>query len=220
MTPLTTRLPGSVRQHLAALRALLVLTVLTGVLYPLGVMGIGQLVFPAQANGSLVSADGRVVGSSLLGQAFTDAQGNPLPQWFQPRPSAAADPNNKDPNNKDDPGYNPLFSGPSNLGPSNPDLIASIQARRAAVAAFDGVPPASVPPDAVTASGSGLDPDISPAYAYEQVNRVARARGLDPGVVRALVAVHVQGRTLGILGQPRVDVLELNMALARLRGES
>jgi potassium-transporting ATPase KdpC subunit len=208
---MTTRLPGPVRQHLAALRALLVLTVLLGMLYPLVVFGIGQLAFPAQVNGSLVTVDGRVVGSSLLGQAFGDARGNPAPQWFQPRPSAASDPNNKN-----DPGYNPLFSGGSNLGPSNPDLITSIAARRAAVAAFDGVPAASVPPDAVTASGSGLDPDISPAYAREQVTRVAKARGLDPGVVGALVAAHVQGRTLGILGEPRVNVVELNIALTRL----
>ncbi|HSZ31155.1 MAG TPA: K(+)-transporting ATPase subunit C [Pseudonocardiaceae bacterium] len=209
---MTTRLPGPVRQYLAALRALLVLTVLLGVLYPLVVLGIGQLAFPAQANGSLVSAGGRVIGSSLLGQAFVDAQGNPAPQWFQPRPSAASDPNNKN-----DPGYNPLFSGGSNLGPSNPDLIKSIDARRAAVAAFDGVPAASVPPDAVTASGSGLDPDISPAYANEQVTRVARARSLDPAAVRALVAAHVQDRTLGILGEPRVNIVELNAALTRLR---
>jgi K+-transporting ATPase ATPase C chain len=208
---MTTRLPGLVRQHLAALRALLVLTVLAGILYPLVIFGIGQLVFPAQAKGSLVRVNGGVVGSSLLGQAFVDAQGNPAPQWFQPRPSAASDPSTKN-----DPGYNPLFSGPSNLGPSNPDLIKSIDARRAAVAAFDGVPPQRVPPDAVTASGSGLDPDISPAYAEEQVNRVAKARGLDPGTVRALVAAHVQGRTLGILGEPRVNVVELNAALARL----
>ena len=209
---MTTRLPGPVRQYLAALRALLVLTVLLGVLYPLVVLGIGQLAFPSQANGSLVSAGGRVIGSSLLGQAFIDAQGNPAPQWFQPRPSAASDPNNKN-----DPGYNPLFSGGSNLGPTNPDLIKSIDARRAAVAAFDGVPAASVPPDAVTASASGLDPDISPAYATEQVTRVARARGLAPAAVRALVAAHVQGRALGILGEPRVNVVELNAALARLR---
>ncbi|MEO7196444.1 MAG: potassium-transporting ATPase subunit C, partial [Pseudonocardiaceae bacterium] len=121
-----------------------------------------------------------------------------------------------DPSNKNDPGYNPLFSGGSNLGPANPDLIKSIDARRAAVAAFDGVPPASVPPDALTASGSGLDPDISPAYAEEQVTRVAKARGLDPATVRALVTAYTQGRTLGILGEPRVNVVELNTALTRL----
>ncbi|MGH3854288.1 MAG: potassium-transporting ATPase subunit KdpC [Pseudonocardiaceae bacterium] len=209
--PVPGRLPTTLRQHLAALRALLILTVLLGIVYPLVVLAIGQLAFPAQANGSLLSVDGRVVGSSLLGQAFADAKGTPLPQWFQPRPSAASDPNNKN-----DPGYNPLFSGGSNLGPSNPVLIKSIDARRAAVAAFDGVPPASVPPDALTASGSGLDPDISPAYAEEQITRVAKARGVDPATVRALVAAHIQGRTLGILGEPRVNVLELNAALTRL----
>ena len=212
MTTMITRLLGTVRQHLAALRMLLVLTALTGVLYPLVVMGIGQLAFPTQANGSLVRSGAQVVGSRLLGQAFADAQGHPLPQWFQPRPSAASDPNDRH-----DPGYNPLFSGASNLGPSNPIVIKNIQARRAAVAVFDGVPAASVPADAVTASASGLDPDISPGYAREQVNRVARTRGLDPDAVRDLVATQVQGRTLGILGQPRVNVLELNIALAHLR---
>jgi K+-transporting ATPase ATPase C chain len=209
---MTTRLPGAVRQHLAALRALLVLTVLTGVLYPLVVMGIGQTVFPSQANGSLVTEGAHVAGSSLLGQVYVDAKGDPLPQWFQGRPSAASDPSNKN-----DPGDNPLFSGGSNLGPSNSDLVKSINDRRAAVAAFDGVPPSSVPPDAVTASGSGLDPDISPAYAFEQVDRVAKARGLNSVVVRALVSDHLQGRTLGILGEPRVNVVELNIALLQLR---
>lgn len=209
---MTTRLPSAVRQHLAALRALLALTVLTGVLYPLVVMGIGQTVFPSQANGSLVTEGAHVVGSSLLGQAYVDAKGNPLPQWFQGRPSAASDPSNKN-----DPGDNPLFSGGSNLGPSNSDLVKSIDDRRAAVAAFDGVPPSSVPPDAVTASGSGLDPDISPAYAFEQVDRVAKARGLNSVVVRDLVRDHLQGRTLGILGEPRVNVVELNIALLQLR---
>jgi K+-transporting ATPase ATPase C chain len=210
---IATRLPTPVRQHLAALRALLVLTVILGIAYPLAVAGVGQLVFPHQANGSLVSKGGAPVGSSLLGQAFTDAKGDPLPQWFQPRPSAAADPANPA-----DPGYNPLFSAPSNKGPSNTDLIKAINDRRAAVAAFDGVPPASVPDDAVTASGSGLDPDISPAYAQEQVDRVARTRHLDPAAVRNLVAEHTQGRNLGILGEPRVNVVELNLALDQLGG--
>jgi len=204
-------LPTLVRQHLAALRALLVLTLICGVLYPLAVTAVAQTVFSRQANGSLVRQGGQTVGSSLLGQPFVDAEGNPLPQYFQPRASAAADPANKN-----DPGYNPLFSGASNLGPTNPILIKTINDRRTAIAAFDGVAPKDVPPDAVTASGSGLDPDISPAYAYEQVDRVAKARGLDPTRVKALVAGHVQGRTLGILGAPRVNVLELNLALARL----
>jgi potassium-transporting ATPase KdpC subunit len=212
---IATRLSTPVRRHLAALRALLVLTVILGVAYPLLVAGIGQLAFSRQANGSLLEGSGHVVGSSLLGQPFVDAAGNPLPQWFQPRPSAASDPSNSK-----DPGYNPLFSGPSNKGPSNPDLIKAIDQRRASVAAFDGVPPAQVPPDAVTASASGLDPDISPAYAYEQADRVAGARHLAPSAVRALVARYVQGRTLGFLGEPRVDVLDLNLALTRLPGTS
>jgi K+-transporting ATPase ATPase C chain len=210
---IATRLPTPVRQHLAALRALLVFTVIVGIAYPLVVAAIGQTVFHSQANGSLVSLNGKVVGSSLLGQAFVDAKGNPLPQWFQTRPSAASDPSNSA-----DPGYNTGFSTPSNKGPSNADLIKAINDRRAAVAAFDGVAPRDVPPDAVTASGSGLDPDISPAYAQEQVNRVAKARHLAPGVVSGLVTSHTQGRTLGFLGEPRVDVVELNIALQQLGG--
>ena len=207
------RLPTPVRQHLAALRALLVFTVIVGIAYPLVVAGVAQLAFPNQANGSLVSKGGTAVGSSLLGQAFVDAKGNPLPQWFQPRPSAASDPSNSS-----DPGYNPLFSGPSNKGPSNTDLIKAINDRRAAVAAFDGVPPASVPDDAVTASASGLDPNISPAYAQEQVNRVAKARHLVPSAVDKLVDQYTQGRTLGFLGEPRVNVVDLNLALSQAGG--
>lgn len=193
------------RQHIAALRALLVLTVLLGLAYPLMMTGVAQLVFNDQANGSLVVANGTTVGSSLLGQGYTDANGNPLPQWFQSRPSAAGEA-----------GYDPMSSGASNLGPSNPELVRLIEERRAQVAAFNGVPEGDVPPDAVTASGSGLDPAISPDYAYLQVDRVATARGLDPALVRQLVAEHIRGRSLGVLGQPRVNVLELNLAVARL----
>jgi K+-transporting ATPase ATPase C chain len=127
----------------------------------------------------------------------------PDPKWFQPRPSAG--------------GYNPLASGASNLGPNSPVLISSIKQRRAQVAAFNGVSVSQVPADAVTASGSGLDPDISPAYAYLQVDRVAKARGLSAAAVHKLVADHVQSRTLGFLGAPRVNVLELNLALANLK---
>lgn len=210
---MATRMPGPVRQHLVALRALLVFTAIVGIAYPLVVTAVGQAAFPGQAGGSLVQESGTVVGSSLLGQPFVDAQGNPLPQYFQPRPSAAADPANSN-----DSGYNPLFSGASNLGPSNPALIQKIDDRRAAIAAFDGVAPQDVPPDAVTASGSGLDPHISPAYAYEQVARVARARNLGPDAVHAMVAAHTQGRTIGILGEPRVNVVELNLALEQLDG--
>jgi len=205
--------PGSlasvVRHYLAALRMLLVFTVITGIAYPLAVTGIAQGLFPHQANGSMIKDNGRPVGSALIGQNFDrPARGGrtppaPDPKWFQPRPSAAGRT-----------GYDPTASGASNLGPNSPLLLKTIAQRRAAVAAFDGVRPSSVPADAVTASGSGLDPDISPAYAYEQVNRVAKARGLDPAAVRRLVAAHVDGRPLGFLGQAGVDVVRLNHDLA------
>jgi len=204
---------GTWRQYLAALRLLLALTVLLGLVYPLLVTGIAQLPFLRDRAGGSLARDGagQVVGSSLLGQGFVDAKGDPLKQWFQPRPSAAGKA-----------GWDGTSSSASNLGPSNPDLVKAITDRRAAIAAFDSVPghqvtPGQVPPDAVTASGSGLDPHISPAYARQQAYRVAAARGLDPGRVLALVADHVQGRDLGFLGEPRVDVLDLNLALQRLR---
>ncbi len=155
-----------------------------------------------------MSYKGRVVGSSLLCQTFTDAKGNPLPQYFQPRPSNASNPLSKT-----DYGCNPLFSGASNLGPANPKLVQAIKQRQQQVAAFNHVPVSQVPPDAVTASASGLDPQISPAYAYLQVNRLAAARHVSPSVIRNLVAQFVQGRTLGFLGEPRVSVLNLNIAL-------
>jgi potassium-transporting ATPase KdpC subunit len=204
---MSSNVSASARQYWAGLRVLLVLTVVLGVLYPLAVTGVGQLLFRSQANGSLVSAGGAVVGSSLIGQNFTDAKGNPLPQWFQSLPSAAGAS-----------GYDPTSSSASNLGPNDTDLVKSIEARRAAAAALDGVAAASVPPDALTASGSGLDPQISPAYAYEQVARVAKTRSLDPAKVTALVAQFVQGRALGFLGEPTVDVLQLNIALSALGG--
>ncbi|PPF10510.1 MULTISPECIES: K(+)-transporting ATPase subunit C [unclassified Rathayibacter] len=190
------------RPYGVALRAMIVLTVLLGAAYPLAVLGIGQLALPAQANGSLLRQDGAVIGSSLIGQSFTDADGAPLPEWFQSRPSAA--------------GYDAAASTGSNLGPENADLVASVEERRAAIAAFEGVDPAAVPADALTASASGLDPAISPAYAQLQAPRVAAARGLDVSAVRALVDEHTAGRELGYLGEPTVDVLELNAALARL----
>lgn len=189
-------------QSWTALRALLLLTVVLGLGYPLVVLGVGQLLFPTQANGSLVRVDGDVVGSSLIGQSFGDADGNPLPEWFQPRPSAAGD------------GYDGGASSGSNYGPENADLIAAIEERRAAIAAFNDVDPADVPADALTASSSGLDPHISPAYALLQVERVAEARGLPVDAVRALVEEHTQGRDAGFLGAPTVNVLELNVALA------
>jgi potassium-transporting ATPase KdpC subunit len=209
------RLPVIVRQHIAGFRALLVFTVLCGLVYPAVIVGVSQLVFHNQANGSLVSYNGHVVGSSLLCQEFTDAKGNPLPQYFQPRPSAAVDPTSKT-----DYGCNPLFSAATNLGPNNPTLVQAIAQRQKAIAAFDHVRVSRIPPDAVTASGSGLDPDISPAYAAIQVNRVAAARHLPVSVVKQLVATYTQGRALGFLGEPRVDVLNLNIALDQLSAKS
>jgi len=193
-----------VRQHIAAFRALLVLTVLCGLVYPVVLLGIAQVAFRNQANGSPVSYQGRVVGSSLLCQEFTDAKGNPLPRYFQPRPSDAGH------------GCDPLYSAASNLGPTNPAEIQLIRQRQQQIAAFDHVPVSRIPADAVTASGSGLDPDISPGYAAIQVDRVAAARHLPPATVRRLVAEYTQGRTLGFLGEPRVNVLLLNIALDEL----
>ena len=200
-------LPPFLRQHVAALRALLVFTVITGIAYPLVVFGIAQVAFHHQANGSLVSYHGRTVGSSLLCQEFTGAKGNPLPQYFQPRPSNATS------GAKSDYGCDPGHSAASNLGPNNPALAELIRQRQQQIAAFDHVKISQIPPDAVTASGSGLDPAISPQYAYLQVNRVAAARHADPAAIRALASRHIQGRPLGFLGEPRVDVLTLNIAL-------
>jgi potassium-transporting ATPase KdpC subunit len=183
------------RQGLAGLRVLLALTVVLGLGYALLMTGLAQLVFHDQANGSIVQLDGKDVGSSLIGQDFTGAQ------WFHSRPSAAS--------------YDALASGGTNLGPNSPDLLKSVEAARAHIAHQDGVAPGAVPPDAVTSSGSGLDPDISPAYADIQVARVAHASGMSVAEVQRLVDGHTQGRTLGFLGEPRVNVLELNLALAQ-----
>lgn len=213
---MATSTPPALRQHAAALRMLLTLTVIVGLVYPLTMTGLAQVAFPAHADGSLVTRDGRNVGSALIGQAFTrpvlehgkpkvDAAGTVVtaadPAYFQSRPSAAGT------------GYDPLATSASNLGPENTDLVAAYRERRAAAARLDGVAPGRVAPDALQASGSGLDPDISPAYAAEQVDRVARVRGLSPAVVRALVARHTRPRALGFLGAPAVNVLELNLAL-------
>ncbi len=203
------RLPSIVRQHIAGLRLLLVFTVLTGIIYPVVMWGIAQVAFNHQANGSMVSFHGRVVGSSLLCQEFTDAKGNPLLQYFQPRPSAAV----PSPTPKGDYGCDPTFSSASNYGPNNPAFITLVKQRLQQVAAFNHVTIAQVPSDAVTTSGSGLDPQISPQYAAIQVNRIAAARHVSAAAIQALVNQYTQGRTLGFLGEPRVNVLNLNIAL-------
>ncbi|ANP74659.1 potassium-transporting ATPase subunit KdpC [Cryobacterium arcticum] len=193
------------RPYWVALKAMLVFTVVLGIAYPLVITIVGQVALPAQANGSLVqSAEGTVVGSSLIGQSFTDADGNALPEWFQSRPSAAGD------------GYDAAASSGSNWGPENPDLIQAIGDRQAAIEKLDGVSRSEIPADAVTASASGLDPQISPEYARLQVARVAAARDLPEAEVSALVDSLVQGRDLGYLGEPTVNVLNLNLELAKL----
>src|SRR6202046_26695 len=203
------RLPGIVRQHLAALRLLLVFTVLVGIIYPVAMWGVAGAAVHKQANGSMVTYHGRVVGSALLCQEFVYANGNPMPQYFQPRPSDAI----PSPAPKDDYGCDPSYSAASNLGPNNPALVTLIKQRQQQIAKFDHVSIAQIPADAVTASGSGLDPDISPANAAIQVDRVAAARHISPAQVRALVAQNTKGRTLGFLGEPVVNVLLLNRAL-------
>lgn len=184
-----------------ALVILAALTLITGVAYPLLVTGIAQAAFPRQANGSLIVKGGKSVGSSLIGQSFDD------PKYFWGRLSATTDANGKPLP------YNGGSSVGSNFGPTNPALGDEIKARIDALTAADPDSKMPVPVDLVTSSGSGLDPDISPAAAQYQVHRVATARGLDEGRVRDLVAQHTEERDLGILGEPRVNVLELNLAL-------
>jgi potassium-transporting ATPase KdpC subunit len=186
-----------VRDIRRAITSLLVLTVLLGGVFPAAVWAVAQVAFSDRADGSLVVRDGTVVGSTLLGQGFTS------PQYFQPRPSAVD--------------YNASGSAASNLGPNSAELAATVKDRIAAVSAANGIAADSVPVDLVTASGSGLDPDISRAGALVQVDRVAKARGLDPAVVRALVLDRMQSPTVGLLGTTRVNVLELNLALDRIQ---
>src|SRR5204863_5562753 len=180
----------------AALVSLVILAGVTGVVYPVVVTAIAQIVFPRQANGSLIVKDGKVLGSALIGQPFDD------PKYFWGRPSATSPF-----------GYNAASSSGSNLSPTNPALVKSVRERVDALRAADPGNTAPVPVDLVTASGSGLDPHISPAAAEFQLERVARVRGLPVERVRALVAAHTEGRTFGILGDPRVNVLDLNMDL-------
>jgi K+-transporting ATPase ATPase C chain len=180
----------------ASIVSLIVMSVVTGVVYPLVVTGVAQVVFPHQANGSLIVKDGKVVGSALIGQPFDD------PRYFWGRPSATSPY-----------GYNAGSSSGSNLSPTNPALISAVQGRVDALRAADPDNKAPVPVDLVTASGSGLDPHISPAAALYQISRVAKARKLAPEAMRMLVDRHTEGRQLGFLGEPRVNVLTLNLAL-------
>jgi len=197
------------RHSLAGLRVLVLMTLLLGLAYPLVITGVAAVAMPWHAGGSLVDASGAhvtdaddAVGSALLGQLVEDDT------LFQPRASAAGE------------GYDPLNSYGSNLGPESPELVASIEQRRADIAELEGVDPSQVSPDALTASGSGLDPDISVEYADLQAPRVAQANGLSVAQVQGLVDDHTSGRTLGVLGEPRVNVLELNIDVLRLADQS
>ncbi|WP_328975356.1 potassium-transporting ATPase subunit C [Streptomyces canus] len=197
----------------AGLRALLVLTLVTGVVYPLVVTGVAQAFFPGRANGSEIKADGRVVGSSLIGQ-----QGYGL-DYFQPRPANGLGENSVNTQ------YKLILSGATNRSADNPELVAWVKAAKAKVVRDNStadykVEPSQVPADAVTSSGSGLDPDISPAYAELQVHRVAERNGLSVAQVEKLVRSHAEGRTLGFIGEPRVNVLELNIAVRALVAKS
>jgi potassium-transporting ATPase KdpC subunit len=181
-----------------SLMSLLLFTILTGIIYPVVVTGISQVIFHHQANGSIITKNGKDVGSSLLGQEFED------PKYFWGRLSATTPYP-----------YNGGSSSGSNLGPNNPDLMKAVQARIQALRSADPGNEAKIPVDLVTASGSGLDPHISPAAAEYQLYRVARSRGIDESKVRTLIEQHTQGRWLGLIGEPVVNVLELNLALDR-----
>jgi K+-transporting ATPase ATPase C chain len=178
-----------------ALVIFVLLSLLTGVAYPLAVTAVGLAVFPHRANGSVIERDGNAVGSELIGQAFTD------PRYFWGRPSATS------------PAYNAAASSGSNLGPTNPDLLKAVRERVESLRTAHPEQTGPVPVDLVTASASGLDPHISPAAAEYQVTRVAKAHGRSADELRRLVAAHTEGRTFGVLGEPRVNVLRLNLAL-------
>ena len=193
------------REIRPAIVLVIALTLITGLIYPLAITGIAGVIFPYQAQGSLIERDGKVVGSALIGQVFADDK------YFHGRPSATTTPDPKDPSKNVDAPYNAANSGGSNLGPTNKALADRVKGDIDKLKAEN--PTAAVPIDLVTTSGSGLDPDISPEAARFQVPRVAKARKMDEARVRALVDEHTEGRTLGLLGEPRVNVLRLNLAL-------
>lgn len=194
-------LTGYLRQAGTALRFLFFATLVLGVAYPLAVFGIGQLIAPSQANGSIIrDAGGAPAASALIVQAGADKDGVQDPRWFHARPSAV--------------NWDPTTSSASNLGPNDPKLLAAVKANRTAVASAEGVSESAVPPDAVTASGSGLDPDISPDYARLQVRRVAAAHALSPDAVASLVEQHTSSGLAAFLGQPSVNVTALNLAVS------
>ncbi|CAL9515489.1 potassium-transporting ATPase subunit C [Streptomyces sp. ICN988] len=220
---MNTSLTNAARLFAAGLRALLVLTVVTGIVYPLVVTGVAQGLFPGQANGSEIEADGKVVGSSLIGQSYNlplkEGQETPAPdlKWFQGRPRNGLGTNTVNTQ------YDLILSGATNRAADNPELLRWVKDAKAAVVKDNSVPghpvkPSDVPADAVTSSGSGLDPHISPEYADLQVRRVAERNGLPVARVQRLVDTHTTGRTLGFIGEPRVNVLELNIALKDLKG--
>jgi K+-transporting ATPase ATPase C chain len=200
------------RQILPAIVSMVIFTLVLGVGFGLLVTGIAQVGFKDKANGSIVTVNGKEVGSSVLGQAFTDAKGTPLPQYFQSRPSAAAGASGKTAA-----GYDPTLSSGSNLGPTNPEFLKLVAQRVKDYRQLNGLSSSTkVPVDAVTASASGLDPDISVANARMQAQRVAQERGLTKSQVMQLIDDHTQGRTLGVLGEKSVNVLALNLALDRV----
>ncbi|MFI7383995.1 potassium-transporting ATPase subunit C [Streptomyces sp. NPDC049813] len=209
----------TVRLLWAGLRALIVLTVVTGVLYPLAVTGVAQAAFSHHANGSELTSDGKVVGSSLIGQTYLTEDGAPDLRWFQPRPSNGLGENSVNTR------YRLILSGATNLSGDNKELIEQVRDARAAVVKDNStatytVRPSDVPADAVTSSGSGLDPAISPRYADLQVHRVAQRNHLSPARVQRLVDDHKDGRLLGFMGEPTVNVLELDVALRQLTSAS
>lgn len=195
------------KQLRTAALMIVVMTVLTGLAYPLAMTAIAQVIFPEQADGSLIERDGQIVGSELIGQSFIDPEtGNIIPGYFRSRPSVA------------EAGYDASLSSGSNLGPTNQNLIDRVAADAELIRQENGLPVgAEIPVDLVTASGSGLDPHISPASAALQVPRVARERGVGEDQVRDLIEEHTDGRTLGVLGEPGVNVVMLNMAIDDLR---